>query len=396
MREKTCAVAIGIVVVGGCAEPCVDDGINQEKSDDEQCAAVGGTETDSASASATGASTSVSATVGTLDTTASATESETQSSQTASSVTASDTDPDSGDSVDVTGEPGQCPVLDADLSMDMPTIVLLVDQSGSMEFEFDGDTRWNTVRNTLLDPDFGVVIFYQEFVRFGLTLYSNTEQDPACPELVEVAPMVQGYDAIAQAFDMANPADDTPTGDSVAVVAAQLAEENEPGDEIIVLVTDGEPDTCEQPDPENGQAESVAAVEGAYGMGVTTFVVSVGADISEDHLQDVANAGRGVQPGDPDAPFYIALDQASLAQAFTEILQSTKDCEFDLDAPLVDGGASSCVVEVNGQAVPLDDPNGWQTDSPNRIELLGDACDAIQTGEATVQMVCECDAVEGR
>ena len=131
-------------------------------------------------------------------------------------------------------------------------------------------------------------------------------------------------------------------------------------------------------------------------MGVTTFVVSVGADISEDHLQDVANAGRGVQPGDPDAAFYVALDQPSLAQAFTEILLSTRDCEFDLDAPLVNGGAASCVVEVNGQAVPLDDPNGWQTNSPNQIELLGAACDVIQTGEATVQMVCECDAVEGR
>ena len=32
-----------------------------------------------------------------------------------------------------------------------------------------------------------------------------------------------------------------------------------PGDKVIVLATDGEPDTCAEPNPQNGQGVAVAA-----------------------------------------------------------------------------------------------------------------------------------------
>jgi hypothetical protein len=61
----------------------------------------------------------------------------------------------------------------------------------------------------------------------------------------------------------------------------------------------------------------------------------------------------------------------------------------------MEGAADTCVLNVNGSAVPIDDPNGWQPTGPSEIELLGSACDAIQEAEATVEMVCQCEAVEG-
>jgi hypothetical protein len=208
--------------------------------------------------------------------------------------------------------------------------------------------------------------------------------------------MEMGYDAIAAAFDAAQPIDNTPTGESIAAVADQLANDPSPGQKYIVLATDGEPDTCAEPNPQNGQNESVAAAEAAFAAGVPTFVVSVGTETSEDHLQDVANAGAGWQPGDPDAPFFVAVDQPSLAQAFLDIISGTQGCTFDIESDLMAGGAETCVVTVNGDPVALDDPDGWQTISPGEIELLGGACDAIQQGEAQVEMVCQCNAVEGR
>jgi len=381
-----------LVVAPACADPCVDDGINQENKG-EDCPAVTASATESASETET-ASVTESATL-------TATDDATVGTQSATEATASVTDTESDSltadaTADTTEGTDECPVLDITVAHEDPTIMLLLDQSGSMTTEFDGDTRWNTLRNTILDPDIGVVVWFESQVIFGLTLYSNLESVPECPELVQVPPMEMGYDAIAAAFDAAMPIDNTPTGESIAVVANQLAEDRSPGAKYIVLATDGEPDTCAEPNPQNGQAESIAAAEAAYAMGIPTFVVSVGTETSADHLQDVANAGAGVQAGDPDADFFVAVDQPSLAQAFLDIISSTQDCEFDIEANLMAGGAETCVVTVNGDPVALDDPNGWQTISPGEIELLGDACDALQQGEATVEMVCECNAVEGR
>jgi hypothetical protein len=387
MHRHLCLGATALVVVTGCAEPCVDDGINQEQKEDEECPAItgggtqSGTETESVSESM---SESISATMTDATMTMSASDATETEDATLTDATA-----------DTTEGTGECPVLDITVAMEDPIVILLLDQSASMTADFGGDTRWNTLRNTILDPDIGVVVWFETQVIFGLSLYSNTEADPACPELVTVPPMEMGYDAIAEAFDGAAPADDTPTGDSITAVVQYLEENPMPNPKYIVLATDGEPDTCELPDPEQGQEESVAAAAAAYEAGIPTYVLSVGTDTSEEHLQDVANAGAGVMAGDPDAPFYVAIDQNSLAQAFLDIIGGTQDCKFDLDSPLMEGAADTCVLNVNGSAVPIDDPNGWQPTGPSEIELLGSACDAIQEAEATVEMVCQCEAVEG-
>ena len=46
---------------------------------------------------------------------------------------------------------------------------------------------------------------------------------------------------------------------------------------------------------------------------------------------------------------------------------------------------------INGDEVGLDDPNGWQLNDPNEIELVGGACDALQQGTSSVQMTCACE-----
>ena len=161
-----------------------------------------------------------------------------------------------------------------------------------------------------------------------------------------------------------------------------------------MLATDGEPDTCLEPNPQNGQEEAVAAAEQAFAMGIKTSIISVGADVSAAHLQDMANAGAGVQAGDPDAPYYQALDQQSLLDAFNEIINGDRSCQIALMDAVKPALAGECTVMVNMSEVPYDDPNGWQLNDPNEIELVGSACDSIQDGDVSVEMVCDCEALE--
>ena len=48
---------------------------------------------------------------------------------------------------------------------------------------------------------------------------------------------------------------------------------------------------------------------------------------------------------------------------------------------------------IDGMPIPCNDPNGWQANSPTEIELLGDACDAIQEGSHTVSGDFPCGVV---
>jgi hypothetical protein len=353
-RNWTMLAFIAVALAGGCATPCVDDGLGQKHcpADDD-----GGNE-----AGETG--------------------------------TTGDSGDDHGETG--TGGGGTCDLFRLDLTPQTPTIVLLVDQSSSMTAAFDTTNRWDAIQATLLDPQDGVVTNLQAEVRFGLSLYTSTDGDMggACPLLTETAPALDNLANIEMVFQQNGPVDETPTGESLAVVADALSMDASPGEKYVVLATDGEPDTCAEPNPQNGQALAVMAAQDAYAKGVKTFIISVGEEVSNDHLQEMANAGAGVQMGDPDATFYKALDQQALLDAFNEIIQGTRDCRIDLDMAIIPEKANLCTVAVNGMDLDLDDPHGWEVNTSTEIELVGDACGDIQEGEVTIEMSCDCAALQ--
>jgi len=335
----------------GCAEPCIDDGLGQK-----YCPA---NETEAATGSETGDG---------------------------------DGDGDGDPTTEEASDTEDCPLLDVILIPQTPTLVLLVDQSGSMNEDFGGDTRWNVVTDVLIDQQNGIVPQFDDSIRFGLTLYTSIDGDAGgeCPLLIEVDPAINNFPAIEMTLSAEVPIQETPTGESLDLTWQKLDALDVPGRKFIVLATDGEPDTCAEPNPSNGQPEAVAAAQAAYAAGIETHIISVGSDVSAAHLQDMANAGQGVQAGDPDAPYYQALDQAALLDAFNQILAGVRSCQLDLMTPLTAEDAMGCTVEVNGSVVGFDDPNGWQLNGSNEIELLGSACDALQQGTSSVQMECSC------
>jgi hypothetical protein len=239
----------------------------------------------------------------------------------------------------------------------------------------------------------GAVPQFQDDVRFGMGLYTAADANPVCPNIVEVPPALGNYDAMASVFLMNDPIEDTPTGDSIDAILPTVLADPGTGTKAIILATDGEPDTCAVLDPQNGQPEAIAAAANAFAQGIRVYYISVGADVTEAHAQDMANAGAGVMMGDPDAPFYKADDQNALFDAFSAIIEGVRDCKFGLNGTVADGMADQCTVLINGEPAQLDDPDGWQLNDPGEIELVGGACDAIQSGEVEIKISCTCGAI---
>jgi hypothetical protein len=277
-----------------------------------------------------------------------------------------------------------------------PTLVLLVDQSGSMTDDFAGQPRWDAIYETLMDPGDGVVANLQSTVRFGLTLYSSVDgfEGGECPLLTTVEPALDNRDPIDAVFGPADPIDETPTGESLAAVAQALADFQADGPKGIVLATDGEPDTCEQPNPQEGQQVALDAAAQAFGLGITTYIISVGDEVGAEHLQQMANVGVGKDPDDPmPAPYYQALDANQLVDAFEEIVGSFVSCDL-----LVDGIVDleqACDGSVFLDGMLLECGTDYELPDPSLLRLLGEACATLQDGgQHTVDASWPCGAVD--
>jgi hypothetical protein len=290
-----------------------------------------------------------------------------------------------GSSSGTGGGSGECPSTKVNLDNQVPTVLLLVDQSGSMNEPFGTSDRWQTLRTSLMNPTAGIVPTLQGQVRFGLTLYSGRPGTTPCPILTTVAPKLGNLAAIDAAYPQPTSAiiKDTPTGESISAAATILQAVTDPGPKVIVLATDGEPDTCAVPDPQTPEAKEVAvkAAQDAFAAGVFTFYISVGDEVSDMHATEMANVGQGYPRTDATKRFYRANDQKALADAFATIVDGIRTCSFQLNGTVTNGGEADGTVTLDGMTLTLNDPNGWRLSSPTTIELLGSACDTIKNGD---------------
>lgn len=283
-----------------------------------------------------------------------------------------------------------------------PRVVLIIDQSASMHDDFGGETRWNVLRESLLADD-GLIRALEDQVEFGLALYSAVSggdglpEDPdMCPLITWVDPALNNYGSIAAEYAPAEPIDDTPTGDAIYSVLDRIRGVPDPDTDptIFVVATDGEPDMCEELDPQNGHEKSIMATEAAHASGIDSYIISVGREITEDHLQDMANAGVGHGAGDPDAPFWVVGDDAGLRDALRAIVSGILSCRVDLDGTIDTEVACTGTVRLNGRSIACEDPDGWRVVDENTIELQGEACAELQEGTgATLEASFPCDVV---
>jgi hypothetical protein len=231
----------------------------------------------------------------------------------------------------------------------VPTVLLLVDNSSSM-FEKDQNKAgaiapWDLLYSTLM-ADTGIVKSLQDKVRFGFTSYKGNpaaqmnETDPACADLKSVSYALNNFDAINTTYKalgtewMPGTKWETPTGHAFARAATDLAAltTDPPGPKNIILVTDGNPNTCQIVDPQCGQDLSIKAVQDAFAAGIRTYTIGIGEVITgnvgcepawgrcgPDHLQDLANAGLGMPVMQPPEQFVWQ----NCADRYGRVLQGT-------------------------------------------------------------------------
>jgi hypothetical protein len=344
----------------------------------------------------------------------------------------------------------------------IPTVMILVDRSSSM---FDTPyglypSRWQPLKDALVGDGmnyWGVVGDLQNVVRFGFAAYTSQKaialQVTTTPGGVDYTgvwtgqcPLVLGanvpiglsnYMPIRAAYDQGSydPILDgggtnlafkgeTPTGEAIDTVAALLASYPEPGPKYILLVTDGQPDTCGVPDPQCGQDNAVRAAQGARQLGISTFVIGINMTEFDAarHLNQIANAGIGL-PVEQGAVFpncgawpallpgggtsaaystpggtaqaYLPEDPTRLQSDVVAVIGSMRSCTYDMTSVVVNTQlANTGSVQLQDQVLVYDDPNGWRMNNGTQLELLGTACDVIRhTPQPFLYVSFPCDVL---
>ncbi len=299
--------------------------------------------------------------------------------------------------VDPPEEPELCVAESYDYTSEPASVLLLVDRSGSMTESFGAGTRWSVVRDALFDSERGLVPTMEGTARFGLSFYTSLDgfAGGTCPMLAQQVIELFNTETLAEAFDttLPEPDGDTPTGEAIqASLSVLLAAP--PGPKYLVLLTDGEPDTCAVPDPQGGQDVSIAAAQAAFVAGVPVFTVGVSEDIQSEHLQQMANAGSGRRLAaryghDDDAarPLRASDDPAELASQMVGALGDVRSCVIALEPAESDLDEGAARVTLDGRSLVAGRDfalRGWE------LELLGDACAEVQSDATTLVVEVPC------
>lgn len=321
----------------------------------------------------------------------------------------------------------------------MPSIVFVVDGSGSMCAPFGSVTRWQALRSALLDPSAGFIYRLQSSVRFGASIYDGTvdmtlaSNDPfsviatppcallssallppggMCPQLLEVMPArLDSAMAIDMAFPEAELGGSTPTHKVLEHVMDELiptlqepAPDGQPmGKVYVILATDGAPnDICVGGVGGDGVAQQQAvvdAVDRGARAGITTWVISLadGDPALQMHLDQVAKHG---DPQNGAARTFNPTDPDELLNTLAQLLGGAVGCHVTLNGTVTIGQECLGTVEQDGARIPCcqagtsgellcdgaptDSPSGWQLNDAHSIELLGDACAKFLLGSGAV------------
>jgi hypothetical protein len=308
--------------------------------------------------------------------------------------------------------PDRCVEGGANASRVTPRVILVLDGSCSMSTDYPANGeesasectsnpmgRWNAVRNALIDPQMGVVPQLQHLVQFGLVVFGTNGTCPIPEGHTPVRPALNNLAPVTMNLPMVQPGMFTPTGPALDWVYEHMIEEASPdvelGPQIVILATDGEPNSCDGGGGGRRGANyqpSVNAVRNGTALGVTTYVISL-ADATgafHDHLQELANLGNPGANG--MAKLYEPSSPAELSQDIQTLVGGAIGCDIALTGSLQSGLECQGKVTVNGAAVPCNDANGFTVVDPRHIRLQGNSCRALMDRSAVVEAKFPCSS----
>jgi hypothetical protein len=348
-----------------------------------------------------------------------------------------------------------------------PSVVLLIDRSGTM---FDclstasvepscatkPDTAWEAAR-VAAESVLGKL---QDQIRFGFAAYTGAAGG-TCPILNKVSPQLQNKAAIATVYDgLPFPPNSTvsgqkfegPAGAAMNQIVAELAADTGPGDKVIVYVTRGTADFCDDSSQLCGPDSLVGAMQKGVARGIRTVVVGLlplpSFVASSEILETYANAGAGepTKPAvsaasdvnaiydqcnstapwraeflagapectsiscrgrgigtyqtssGPTKPYKAnAADAVDLEAQMAAAVASAKACTFDLGGSswqLDTTKLSQAKVLLGGTEIAFNDPNGWKVNTTTQIELVGSACFNWRKPDVNVDFQFPCSVLE--
>lgn len=326
-----------------------------------------------------------------------------------------------------------------------PTLYFVVDRSGSMSEEIPGSilSKYQAARATLAE----VLLPLGHRLRYGAAVFPPFRTTTGCepgeevfatrpgdpPSFAAASELGPELRALLDRLGASAPEGGTPTAPTLRELAPMLR--GLEGEKAVVLMTDGAPNcngelacgvgecslniekrnlsgracqgsfNCCDSDQAGDGAEfycvdsdaSVAAVEELAADGIRTFVVGMpGAEAYADVLDRLAVAGgtaRAAPEGEP--LFYGVSDEGELHDVMREIGTGIAiRCEIELEEPPAE--PSLVNVYFDGELVPRDSENGWDwgREDFTRIEVFGEACARLGSGEVLeARAVFGCETV---
>lgn len=295
----------------------------------------------------------------------------------------------------------------------VPSVLLVVDRSGSMAFDLaghlgdffgqplEGPTRWEVLFSSLSTT----LAAHEGDIAFGLSFFPG-ETSCGAPTSLELPPAPGNAQRVLARFGAPNgPGGGTPTFAALER-AASFARDVKA--RALVLVTDGEPNCnaaldrtscrCTAPtvgfppvcsDPENC-SDVERAVDGLRRLrvddGLVTFVVGVGSS-SNDTQQALHNlAVAGGMPRAGAVAFYSGATAAELDEALEAISTRLERCSWSTRMRLDE--ADVVTVSVGGEEVPVEGWR-WSERSTGDFALRGAWCERAAHG-AEVRVTVDC------
>jgi hypothetical protein len=295
-----------------------------------------------------------------------------------------------------------CPAVDVAATKTTPSIQLLIDRSGSMLHNFADETigqgdpphpgpeKWQTLVGALVGAD-GVVTKLADKAYLGASMFPSD----ACPAILESPRALNNKPTIQT---LLNDPDNTPTLDTrngrviytptpkaIDAVVADFAENPPPqgSPPVILLATDGLPNNCVSTTP-SSETESVAAATAAFEAKIKLYVLQVGTVMgASQHMQDMANAGLGIKPGQPNAKVFFGTSPEALATALQEIIGGTLSCALTLNKKINPDNARGGDVQLNGEHLTYG--TEWTVENDNiTLRLLGAVCERVKNSADAV------------
>jgi hypothetical protein len=188
------------------------------------------------------------------------------------------------------------------------------------------------------------------------------------------------------------PTGSTPTAAAIGQAVADFNATPPPAGSppIILLATDGEPNSCGNGNDNNNSVNQVASAY-ASAMQIRTFILGLNLQGSTAYLQAVANAGVGQTMG--NAPYYNASNPQQLVDAFNTIINGVISCDLTINQQVDPASAPGATVTLNGMNLTFGsdwtlDPNGMV------IHIIGSACTTLKsTPNAVVDATFPCGSV---